>query len=49
MGIDVAVTPSGPIVIEVAADPHQSHQAHLGRGMRSLLVDLARASYRDQH
>jgi hypothetical protein len=49
MGIDVAVTPSGPIVIEVEADPHQSHQAHLGRGMRSLLIDLARASYRDQH
>lgn len=41
LGLDIAVTPDEVIVIEVEADPHATHQAHLGRGLRPLLSRLA--------
>lgn len=47
MGLDIAVTPQGLTIVEIEADPHQSHQAHLGMGLKPLVTSLARAVNRD--
>jgi hypothetical protein len=43
IGVDVAITPDGPIVLEIEADPPPSHQAHIGLGLRTVVEELNRA------
>jgi hypothetical protein len=42
MGLDIAFTPDGPVVLEVEADPHSTHQAYFEKGLRTLLQTLVR-------
>jgi hypothetical protein len=41
MGVDVAFSKTHPLVVELEAEPHATHQISFGRGVQIILDRLA--------